>query len=150
VRDVGAAEDVLQQVMLDVWQRGDRFDPARGSIRSWLLTITRSRALDHLRRRVPEPHDPSATDAIVDRAAIEHDRIGELLEQWRVTQLLGQIPGEEARLLRMRFQLEMSQSEIAAETGIPLGTVKSRTVRGLSHLRALINAERQTAAGGVG
>src|SRR4051794_41880103 len=62
VRAVGEralAEDVQQQVFLEAWQRGERYDPARGGLLTWLLTIARSRALDQLRRRVPRPHDPA-------------------------------------------------------------------------------------------
>ena len=141
LRDPSAAEDVLQQVMLEVWERGSRFDPARGSIASWLMTIARSRAIDQLRRRVPEPNDPVAAAAIIDGRAIDVDQAEELSEQWRVAHLLTQLPSQEAQLLRMRFQLEMSQSEIAAETGIPLGTVKMRMVSALERLRTLIEEE---------
>src|SRR5215217_6997217 len=61
--DRGAVEDVYQQVLLEAWQRGRSFDPARASLRTWLATIARSRAIDHLRRRVPEPYDPSVASA---------------------------------------------------------------------------------------
>jgi RNA polymerase sigma-70 factor (ECF subfamily) len=141
LRDATAAEDVLQQVMLEVWERGSRFDPARGSLTSWLMTIARSRAIDQLRRRVPEPNDPIATAAIIDARAVDVDQADELSEQWRVAHLLTQLPSQEAQVLRMRFQLEMSQSEIAAETGIPLGTVKMRMVSALERLRTLIEEE---------
>lgn len=141
LRDEAAAEDVLQQVMLEVWQRGSRFDPERGSIVSWLLTLARSRAIDQLRRQLPEPSDPHLTAAIIDGRTIQRDRAEELAEQWRVAHLLKQLPHQEAELLRMRFQLDMSQSEIAVATGIPLGTVKMRMVSALERLRVLIEEE---------
>jgi RNA polymerase sigma-70 factor (ECF subfamily) len=141
LRDEAAAEDVLQQVMLEVWQRGARFDPSRGSIVSWLLTLARSRALDQLRRQVPEPSDPSVTAAIIDRRSYDGDQLDDLAEQWHMAHLLKQLPRQEAQLLRMRFQLDMSQSEIASETGIPLGTVKMRMVNALERLRVMMDGE---------
>ncbi|RKQ91617.1 RNA polymerase sigma-70 factor (ECF subfamily) [Solirubrobacter pauli] len=137
--DRAAAEDVQQQVFLEAWQRGDRYDPARGNLLAWLLTIARSRAVDHLRRRVPEPRDPVSAVALADGA--EAARIDELLEQWRLVGVLDQLPPEEADLLRRRFYLEQSQSEIAEATGVPLGTVKTRMTRALGRMRELLEAD---------
>ena len=134
--DRPAAEDVFQQVLMEAWQRAGRYDPARGSMRSWLLTIARSRAIDHLRRRVPEPRDPADPNAY--REA--EDAVDALLEQWRFAALLEQLPAEEHDLLRRRFYEGRSQREIAADTGIPLGTVKMRMVHGLARLREMIEA----------
>jgi RNA polymerase sigma-70 factor (ECF subfamily) len=139
--DDAAAEDVLQQVMLEVWQRGSRFDPSRGSATSWLIAITRSRAIDHMRRRVPEPQDPDTATRLIDRLAPEAHVADELAEQWRMAHLLTQLPREEAHILRLRFHGDMSQTEIAAETGIPLGTVKMRMVSALGRLAELIDGE---------
>jgi RNA polymerase sigma-70 factor (ECF subfamily) len=141
LRDEASAEDVLQQVMLEAWQRGASFDPARGSILSWLMTLARSRAIDQLRRQVPEPSDPRATAALIDARAPVDDQAEELAERWRVAHLLTQLPRQEAQMLRMRFQLEMSQTEIAAQTGVPLGTVKMRMVSALERLRTLMDEE---------
>ena len=57
LRDGNAVEDVYQQVLLEAWQRSPTYDPARASLRTWMATIARSRAIDHMRRRVPEPLD---------------------------------------------------------------------------------------------
>ncbi len=142
MRDEDAAEDVLQQVMLEVWQRGSRYDRERGSIVSWLMTLARSRAIDQMRRQVPEPSDPVTATAIIDGRTPDRDGgVEELAEQWRMAHLLTRLPRQEARFLRMRFQLDMSQSEIAAETGVPLGTVKMRMVSALERLRALMEEE---------
>ncbi len=139
--DRATAEDVLQQVLLEVWQRGGSYDPDRAGLLTWVLTIARSRAIDELRRRVPEPIDPAGlalrTEA-ADHGISETDR---LLEQWRIAGLLARLPKEEASLLRLRFYEGLSQSEIAESTGIALGTVKARMVRGLCQLRDLLEAE---------
>ena len=125
----------MQQVLLEAWQRGPSFDPRRASVLTWLMTIARSRAIDVLRRRVPEPHDPALATALLDRAGAEEDHASVLAERWQLTYLLSTLEPSRAELLRMRFQLGMSQSEIAAQTGIPLGTVKTRMVSALEQLR---------------
>jgi RNA polymerase sigma-70 factor (ECF subfamily) len=141
VRDAGAAEDVQQQVFLEVWRRADEFDPDRGSLLTWIMTITRSRAIDHLRRRVPEPaaHDTLLVQIDAAAAAPATDA---LVEHWDMLELLRRLPDEEADVLRRRFYGDASQSQIAAETGIPLGTVKMRMVHGLQRLRTLMEEAR--------
>ncbi len=141
LRDQAAAEEVQQQVMLEVWQRAEHFDPSRGSIRAWVMTIARSRAIDHLRRAHPEPRDPQAAIALIDRADRQDDPAEDLVEQWHLAHLLTRLPREEAQLLRMRFHESLSQSEIAELSGIPLGTVKMRMVSALARMRELIESE---------
>jgi RNA polymerase sigma-70 factor (ECF subfamily) len=141
--DRGAAEDVFQQVFLEAWQRGASYDPGRAAPHTWIMTIARSRAIDHLRRRVPEPRDPSGTTAMLEAEPDPAADVDALAEQWRVAGLLTQLPDEEADILRRRFYQGASQREIAAATGIPLGTVKMRMVAGLGRLRDLIDAEER-------
>ena len=136
LRDRAAAEDVFQQVLTEIWRRGAEYDPTRASLITWVLTITRSRAIDELRRRRPEPFDPStlpehAVDAPQD----------EVLDRWRTSHLLSQLPVEERQLLELRFYHELSQSEIAERTGLAMGTIKGRMVRGLERLRLIVDAE---------
>jgi RNA polymerase sigma-70 factor, ECF subfamily len=140
--DRGTAEDVMQQVFLEVWQRGPDYDPRRGSPLAWVMTIARSRAIDHLRRRIPEPRDPAGAADEDPRGDFELD---ELLERWRLAALLGRLPVQEADVLRRRFYEGRSQAEIAEETGVPLGTVKSRMVAGLARLREALDQEEQAA-----
>ena len=143
--DRASAEDVLQVTLLEVWDRGGSYDPARSSLTTWVLMIARSRAIDQLRRRVPEPHDPEDTVARPNRAAIsEQDPNDALLEQWRIAQLLTRLPSQQATMLRMRFYDGLSQRDIAAQTGIPLGTVKMRMVQALERLRQLLDEEPPT------
>ena len=141
LRDRPTAEDVLQQVFLEVWQRADRYDPHRAGLLTWIMTIARSRAIDELRRRVPEPHDPAGALELLE-SPHGVDTIDELLETWRVAHLLARLPETEADLLRRRFYGQQTQTEIAAETGIPLGTVKARMCSGLASLRAMMEDEQ--------
>lgn len=142
--DAGAAEDVLQLTLIDVWKRGPSYDPARASLSTWLLMIARSRAIDHLRRRVPEPYDPDTMPELIDRDT--EDQADALIERWRIAGLIAALPKQEAMFLRLRFYEGLSQSEIAARTGIPLGTVKMRMVKALDRLRDAIESEESMPA----
>ncbi|MGE0027135.1 MAG: sigma-70 family RNA polymerase sigma factor [Thermoleophilia bacterium] len=138
--DPAAAEDVHQEVFLEVWRRGPGYDPDRSSLGTWVMLIARSRAIDHLRRRIPEPVDPQAPHVTeTEDPAASPDL---LVERWAMAVHLARIPEDQARILRMRFHEGLSQTEIAARTGIPLGTVKTYMVRGLRRLRELMEAER--------
>ncbi|MBV9049306.1 MAG: sigma-70 family RNA polymerase sigma factor, partial [Solirubrobacterales bacterium] len=118
LHDRATAEDVLQQVLLEVWQRASSYDPSRASLLTWVLTIAKSRALDELRRRVPEPVDPSAAAEHAASASSADDEPERLLERWRIAALLERLPRSEASLSRLRFYDGLTQSEIAARTGI--------------------------------
>jgi len=134
--DPGTAEEVRQQVLTEIWRRGGDYDPGRASVLTWALMIARSRAADERRRRRPAPVDPTTIDE-----AAEDVELDGMLDRWRVAALLERIPPAEAAVLRMRFYEGRSQSEIAARTEVPLGTVKTRMVRGLARLRELIGEE---------
>ena len=127
--DRATVEDVLQMTLIDVWRRGPTYDPSRASLTTWLSMIARSRAIDHHRRRVPEPFDPDTLPELVDHES--EDMADALVERWRVAGLIAGLPKQEAQLLEMRFYMGLSQSEISERTGIPLGTVKMRMVRAL-------------------
>jgi RNA polymerase sigma-70 factor (ECF subfamily) len=135
--DRAAVEDVYQQVLLEAWQRSPSYDPARASLRTWLGTIARSRAIDHMRRRVPEPCDPSFA-----RAATEREPANDLVERIALEDLLRRLPPEESEVIWLHFHFGLSQSQIAAHTGAPLGTVKSRTASALRRLRTMLDDER--------
>lgn len=139
--DRATAEDVQQQVFMEAWQKATNFDPERGSLLTWLMLMARSRAIDSSRRRVPEPRDPQGTARVLESQQPERNEIDEAVETWHFSQLIGRLPQDEADLLKYRFQGELSQSEIADTTGIPLGTVKSRMVSGLQRLRTMMEAE---------
>lgn len=138
--DRGAAEDVQQQVFLEVWRRADRFDPGRGSLLTWVMTIARSRAIDQLRRRVPEPVEPEEATSSTE-SAVDSSEVDRLVERWRLRGLLDRLPEAESEMLRLRFYGELTQTEIASREGIPLGTVKTRMFNGLRRLREMIEEE---------
>jgi RNA polymerase sigma-70 factor, ECF subfamily len=142
LEDRDAVADVLQQTLLDVWRRGHDYDPKRASLATWLLVIARSRAVDHLRRRVPEPVDSDRLAALVDRDRA--DDTGTLLERWRMAAMIAALPREEAETLRLRFYEGLTQRQIAERTGMPLGTVKMRMIQALDRLRLMLDEEEPT------
>ncbi len=138
--DRSTAEEVMQQVLVEIWRRGPDYDADRAGLLTWMMTIARSRAIDERRRRRPEPVDPAAID---EGDAVPAPELDQMLERWRLGGLLDRIPSEEATALRLRFYEELAQPEISERLGVPLGTVKTRMVRGLARLRGLIAEEER-------
>lgn len=135
--DASAAEELTQDVFLQCWQRWDQYDPARGSIRTFLATVTRSRAIDRLRRRgrrVPEVAWEECADSGSDVEALENT-VDHRLTMQRVHAALGVLPAPQRQALVMCYFGGMSAREIAQYLGHPLGTVKTRIRLGLMRLR---------------
>jgi len=134
--DTGAAEDILQEVFLQLWRSPDVFDATRGSLPGWLAVITRNRAIDSLRKRRPEA---DITDVVV---SIEPDFVSgaersRALEKIRVA--LGGMPPLQRSALEMAFFEGLTHTEIAEKTSEPLGTIKTRIRAGLLTLRKAFN-----------
>ncbi len=130
--DTGAAEDVLQEVFLQLWRNPSAFDAARGSLASWLAVITRNRAIDSLRKRRPETDIEDVVLSVAPDLAAEADRAR---TAEKVRGLMGTMPAGQRGALEMAYWEGMSHSEIANKTGEPLGTVKTRIRAGLIALR---------------
>lgn len=133
--DRGLAEDVAQEALLRAWRHAATFDPRRGSVNTWMLTIVRNLAIDTLRLRRPEPYEPEnlplvrmATAASAETEAV---RIGEA-DQLRGA--LREVPLEQRRAVVLAYA-GLTASEIAATERIPLGTAKTRIRSGLRRLR---------------
>jgi RNA polymerase sigma-70 factor (ECF subfamily) len=148
--DAGAAEEAVQDAFLRVWQRAASFDPARGAVRSWLLTIVHHRAIDLLRRRASAPAVIAGLDEIAERPATTDTWrvVAGHLERERVRAALAALPGEQRRAIEMAYFEGLTHREIAAQEGLPLGTVKGRLRLGLQRLHGLL-AEPGTGAGPV-
>jgi RNA polymerase sigma-70 factor, ECF subfamily len=133
------AEDVLQEVFLQVWHRAADFDETRGRPFTWLVTVTRSRGIDRLRslaarERVAIAGSKEATEEVSDAASDAYASEQREL----VSNALDQLPEEQRRALVLAYFEGLSQSEIAAKLGAPLGTVKTRMRSGLMKLRELL------------
>ncbi len=131
--DATLAEECAQDVMATLWQKAHLFDPSRASVATWVFTIARNRRIDALRKaRRPEPEElPWGPEPEPDQA--------EVLEAQQDTERLGaalsQLPDKQRALIERAFYGDLSHSEIAAETGLPLGTIKSRIRLALDRLR---------------
>jgi RNA polymerase sigma-70 factor (ECF subfamily) len=147
LRDARDAEDVLQETFVQAWRDARRFDAARASVRGWLFTIARSRALDRWRSRRSFERRISATDTPdLERAAGAADETANADVKNFVDRALAQLSGDEQAVLRLAYFEGLTQEEIAARLSEPLGTVKSRTRSGLSKMRT-IAARAQKEAG---
>ncbi|MCP4655106.1 MAG: sigma-70 family RNA polymerase sigma factor [bacterium] len=142
--DHSDAEEVLQEVFLQVWDQAQRYDGSRSSVSTWLVLITRSRAIDRLRSRQVVDRTLSAlqqenqdlhTSPEGARAVMIEQRRDRLHREMQL------LPAEQRQVLEHAFYGGMAQSEIARVTGIPLGTVKTRTMLAMKKLRKALQAE---------
>ena len=141
------AEEVTQDVFHAVWRRAGTYRPERGAVRGWLLTIARNAGIDWRRSKASR----IAREAPIDDAAELSDdmrvdeRVSVRLRDERVREVVRALPQEQRQVLDLAFWGGFTQTEIAAKTGIPLGTVKSRVRLAMAKLRDGLVAERTDA-----
>lgn len=138
------AEDVLQEAFLYVWRKARHYDAVRASVSSWLVLITRSRCLDRLRklRRIDHLSEELQHEEAAPRRVAEG--FGEILSQQRavrVRRALAELPAPQRAALELAFFHGWTQKQVAERTGIPLGTVKTRTFLAMKKLRRDLKGE---------
>jgi RNA polymerase sigma-70 factor, ECF subfamily len=133
--EAGAAEDVLQEVFMQLWRNPGAFDAGRGNLAPWLAVITRNRAVDVLRKRRPQSELEETSLSVYPDLAAEADR-GRVSQKIRAA--LSQMPSQQRTALEMAYFEGYSHSEISGKTGEPLGTVKTRIRNGLLTLRKAV------------
>ncbi len=135
------AEDCAQDVLATVWAKAVQFDPGRASVATWIFTIARNRRIDLVRRdRRPEPEtldwmggdEPDQAEVYM---AAEESRV--------LTRALAELPDKQRLLIQRAYYGDLTHIEIAAETGLPLGTIKSRIRLALDRLRAKLSETQQ-------
>ena len=137
LRDPAAAEDVLQEIFLQIWRNPDSFVATRGTLGGWLAVVSRNRSIDALRRKRPtEQVDEMLLPSGYDLGE-EAVRNG-MMDKARI--IMQQLPPEQKKTLEMAFFDGLTHSEIAEMTGDPLGTVKTRIRSALLTLRKAFNA----------
>lgn len=140
--EAGAAEEVTLDVYLQVWRQSGRFDPARGRVSTWLMTMARSRAIDKLRAK---PQELSESETLEVVAETQSEVPGP--EQWaalaqqqaQVRKALDTLSDEQRHAIELAFFSGLSQSEIALKLNEPLGTIKTRIRNGMLKLRELLH-----------
>jgi RNA polymerase sigma-70 factor (ECF subfamily) len=137
--DRSSAEELAQEVFLKVWRSSGTFDPARGSFSTWLYRVTRSAALDLYRKRARRVSRVSNGEAQIATVRDPSDGPQEIVDEswlsWRVSRALGALDPAHREVIDLAYFRGLSQREISLRTGIPLGTVKSRTAKAFQRLR---------------
>jgi RNA polymerase sigma factor (sigma-70 family) len=141
IGDARAAEDVSQEVFVTVWERPDAFDPDRGSLRTWLGTLTHRRAVDHVRqeearrrRAIKDAARPQTTPDVEEMAMA-------LVTAERVRSALATLPDEQRRAIQLAYFGGKTYRQVAAVLGIPEGTAKSRLRLGLRRIAGVLDTE---------
>jgi RNA polymerase sigma-70 factor, ECF subfamily len=130
--DAHLAEDLVQEAFTKVWQAAPSFDPRRARFATWLYRVTRNRAVDLDRRRRARPQSAGDAPLQILSGGAEPEAS---VDVWDVADALSRIPEEHREVLTLAYFEGLSQREISRRTGIPLGTIKSRTTAALKRLR---------------
>ena len=127
------AEECAQEVMATVWRKSHLFDPGKASVATWVFTIARNRKIDMLRKeRRPEPEELTWGPA---ESPSQADTLATQQESAKLGRAMADLPDKQRALIQRAYFGDLSHSEIAVETGLPLGTIKSRIRLALDRLR---------------
>ena len=150
--DRTAAEDVVQEAFLGAWRNAARYVDARGSVRTWLLSIVHHRAIDSIRRRRPTTELPDSEANLPDVLTLPDTwtEVERGLDRANVLAALNAISDVQREAIELAYFGGLTQIEIAERTGVPLGTVKGRMRLGLAGLRAALLAGEREGGGGSG
>jgi RNA polymerase sigma-70 factor (ECF subfamily) len=133
--DPSHADELVQETMVTVWRKADTFDRRQAAVATWLFTIARNKRIDALRRERRPEFDPNDPALVPGPEPLPDARLDASQRQDRVRAAIRTLPEEQAALLRQAFVDGLSHRDIASQTGLPLGTVKSRLRLALGHLR---------------
>lgn len=129
LRDAGLAEEAVQETFLRAWRAGERFDPQLGSLRTWLFAILRNVVIDLGRARARLPAPASSGEELA------AEPLEDVLLAWQIEEALRRIGDVHRRVLVETFYRGRPYADVAAELGVPEGTIKSRVYYGLRALR---------------
>jgi RNA polymerase sigma-70 factor, ECF subfamily len=132
------AEEVVQDVFAQLWRHAENYDQRRASVRTWLYAIARNRIIDARRRAAARPRRTDDDDSL-DTAAEMDAALDHALLRWQVTAALARLSPPHREVIRLAHYGGLTMREIAERTGVPLGTVKSRTSYALRHLRLIFD-----------
>ena len=136
------AEEILQEVFVELWKRAPQYDPSRGSVVAWVVTVARCRALDAIRARSRRGRDNQTQYIEGDALVTESGRPDRLVSTTRWHQALRQafqrLSAEQRAVLELSYFQGMSHGQIAERLGLPVGTVKSRILAGMRSMKTLL------------
>ncbi len=140
------AEDLVQEVFLQVWNQAASFDPKRGKPEAWLITITKSRAIDKIRSRRRKEQGTPVFEEIARVKTMEAggDALAHAEQKWQVEGAMAELSGIQKTALEMAYFEGKTQTEIARELGVPVGTIKTRIRDGLLKLRQQFTQQGKT------
>lgn len=130
-----AADDVLQEVMLAVWQKASSYDPAKAKLSTWVFTIARYKYIDRLRREGCRPTETADFDLHESQTPLSDDEVLQEQRQDAVQAAIAKLPPKQHSVIFLSFVKGLAHSEIAEQLNLPLGTVKSRIRRSFEQLR---------------
>ncbi len=140
VRDRRMAEEVTQEVYLEIWRIAPRFDPERGSGIGWMLMLAHSRAVDRVRYEERQilclPLEPRSYDATIDKYTGDHDMGEHDIDPGPLRSAIAQLPQDQRTVVALAFYQGLSHRQVAEQLNIPLGTMKTRMRRALLKLRS--------------
>jgi RNA polymerase sigma-70 factor (ECF subfamily) len=142
VGDAGLAEEVAQDAFVRAWRHAATYDPGRGRVAAWLLTITRNRAVDAIRLRRDRPIEPRRLLLVLTEGERRSADSNGRDSSDRLRQGLRSLPPEQSRPIVLSVYYGLTAKEIADREGIPLGTAKTRIRRGLARLRQVLEIDR--------
>jgi RNA polymerase sigma-70 factor, ECF subfamily len=135
------AEDVVQEAFLSLWRSGARYDPARGSVRSWVLSVVHNRAIDAFRREAVKESRDVRDDRLLERTPslqLTHIEVERRDDAQQVRGALGELPAEQRQVIELAYFGGFTHSQIAETLGLPAGTVKGRMRLGLTKMRLVL------------
>jgi len=139
--DMSLAEEIAQEAMIMVWRRAETYDPRQSAASTWIFTIARNKRIDRLRREnrpLPDMSDPAVMPESIETGEIQ---VARMQQEKKIRHALKNLPEEQAKMIFSAYYEEKSHREIAEESGVALGTVKSRIRLALNRLRAQIDED---------
>jgi RNA polymerase sigma-70 factor, ECF subfamily len=141
LNDGGLAEEAVQETFLRAWRAAERYDPKRSSLRTWMFAITRNVTIDLARARSARPR-PTGAEAECTQGA--QDTAEESLRSWEMEEALRQIGPHHRHAIVETYYRDRPCAEVAAEAGVPVGTMRSRLYYGLKALRSVLEEREWT------
>lgn len=139
--DMSLAEEIAQEAMIMVWRRAETYDPQQSAASTWIFTIARNKRIDRLRREnrpLPDMTDPAVMPESIETGEIQ---VARMQQEKKIRHALKNLPEEQAKMIFSAYYEEKSHREIAEESGVALGTVKSRIRLALNRMRAQIDKD---------